>query len=446
MFLDFSTPLRRRDYILAGFALAALKYAVDAAAIYGVAGIVWTPLDYLLPLFSVRGPKIALFPSTLNIFLTVWTLPFLWLGVALSVRRARDGGVSPWIVPLFLAPILNYAVILVLSLAPTRRAAEPALSPRPAASGSATRATSLGVAAGLAAALLTTFVGTKVLKGYGLTLFLGAPFMMGAVSAFVANRMHPRGMGAAARLGVLTLVLASMAILSVALEGLICILMAIPIAAPLAVLGALVGGAIAGFERRPGGALFVVLLALPIAPIADPRPASSTDRIVMTAVDVDAPPEVVWTHVVSFSDIRTPPGWLFRTGLAYPIRARIDGTGVGAVRSCEFSTGAFREPITVWDAPRVLAFDVVEQPPPLRELSPYSRVYAPHVDGFFRTSHGEFRLVPLGPGRTRLEGRTWYALDMAPAFYWTPIADAIVHAIHSRVLEHVKAGAEGAQR
>ena len=124
------------------------------------------------------------------------------------------------------------------------------------------------------------------------------------------------------------------------------------------------------------------------------------------------------------------------------LRARLEGSGVGAVRHCEFTTGAFVEPITVWDAPRRLAFDVIAQPPPLQEWSPYSRVFAPHLDGFFRTSHGEFRLVALEGGRTRLEGRTWYTLDMQPAMYWSAIADTILHAIHGRVLEHVKSEAE----
>jgi hypothetical protein len=163
---------------------------------------------------------------------------------------------------------------------------------------------------------------------------------------------------------------------------------------------------------------------------------------VTTAIEVDAPAAVVWEHVTSFSEITAAPPWYFRTGLAYPLRARLEGSGAGAVRHCEFTTGAFVEPITVWDAPHRLAFDVIAQPPPLHEWSPYSRVFAPHLDGFFRTSHGEFRLVALEGARTRLEGRTWYTLDMQPATYWTAIADTILHAIHRRVLEHVKREAE----
>jgi hypothetical protein len=91
-----------------------------------------------------------------------------------------------------------------------------------------------------------------------------------------------------------------------------------------------------------------------------------------------------------------------------------------------------------------LAFDVASHPPPLREWSPYSKVYAPHLDGYFRTERGEFRLIALPGGRTRLEGHSWYVLRMTPAPYWNMIADRILHDIHNRVLLHIKVTAERA--
>ena len=138
----------------------------------------------------------------------------------------------------------------------------------------------------------------------------------------------------------------------------------------------------------------------------------------------------------------TPREWLFRLGVAYPRRARIEGTGVGAIRYCEFSTGPFVEPITRWKASSRLAFDVTAQPAPMTEWSPYRRVHAPHLDGYFRSRRGEFRLVRLDGDRTRLEGRTWYELEMAPQTYWKMLADVIMSRIHLRVLTHVKALSE----
>jgi hypothetical protein len=51
---------------------------------------------------------------------------------------------------------------------------------------------------------------------------------------------------------------------------------------------------------------------------------------------------------------------------------------------------------------------------------------------------GEFRLVALPGGRTRLEGSTWYTLAIYPEGYWRGFGDALLHAIHGRVLAHIK--------
>ncbi len=46
------------------------------------------------------------------------------------------------------------------------------------------------------------------------------------------------------------------------------------------------------------------------------------------------------------------------------------------------------------------------------------------------------------PGRTRLEGTTWYTNRMWPADYWRLWSDLIIHRIHSRVLRHIQALSE----
>jgi hypothetical protein len=79
----------------------------------------------------------------------------------------------------------------------------------------------------------------------------------------------------------------------------------------------------------------------------------------------------------------------------------------------------------------------------MQEWSPYAFVNAPHlVDGTLTSRRGEFRLVPLPGGGTRLEGSTWYRLRIHPIPYWRLFADAIVHRIHLRVLDHVRTLAE----
>ena len=79
----------------------------------------------------------------------------------------------------------------------------------------------------------------------------------------------------------------------------------------------------------------------------------------------------------------------------------------------------------------------------MTEWSPYRRVHPPHLDGYLRTRRGEFRLVPLPGNRTRLEGRTWYELDVFPRAYWRLWSDALIGSIHARVLDHIQRLAEG---
>ena len=140
----------------------------------------------------------------------------------------------------------------------------------------------------------------------------------------------------------------------------------------------------------------------------------------------------------AFSPLPPPDEWLLRAGIACPLRARIEGEGVGAVRYCEFTTGPFVEPITAWEPPYRLAFDVAQQPASMREWSPYEVVHAPHLHGGLQSVRGEFRLTRLPGDRTRLEGTTWYRVKMAPDVYWGMYADYAIHVIHRRVLAHIR--------
>jgi Polyketide cyclase / dehydrase and lipid transport len=231
----------------------------------------------------------------------------------------------------------------------------------------------------------------------------------------------------------------------VALEGLICLIMSAPITVPLGFFGALVGYVI---QSRPWLtdqtltltlALLLVLPCLMAAETAhEPEPVV---RAVDTEVIIDAPPAKVWPHVIAFPPLPEPDDWFFQSGIAYPQRANIDGTGVGAVRYCVFSTGTFVEPIEVWQPPSLLGFRVTEQPDPMLEWSPYT-IHPAHLDHCLCSHQGQFRLVALPGGRTRLIGTTWYSNRMWPAAYWNLWSDYIIHRIHGRVLAHIKELAE----
>jgi hypothetical protein len=101
----------------------------------------------------------------------------------------------------------------------------------------------------------------------------------------------------------------------------------------------------------------------------------------------------------SRSGLTEPPSWIFRLGVAYPLRARISGEGAGAIRRCEFSTGAFVVPITTWSPPNRLAFDVTSQPLSMTESADVDVAEVGHwMRGW---GDGE---VPLGQSAPDLPG------------------------------------------
>ena len=428
----------------------ALKYALDAALVRGVTGRTWGPLSYVLPSGILRQEDIGRgAPPALLALLAIMTLPFLWIGVSMSVRRAADAGLSPWTGLLFLFPIVNYVAMLVLAILPSRegqgwgqsRDAPPASVPMDPGVKAAIYAVLASVAEGIA---MTAFA-VYGLGTYGGVLFLVTPCVMGATSALLYNRPQRRTLGRTLVVALIGTAATGGALLLFAVEGVLCLAMAFPIAAALACIGAIVGRAICENQPTTRYAAFAFFL-VPGAAGAEAIVSQPTLREVETITEIDAPPEAVWPNIVGFSELAPPPEWFFRLGIAYPQRARIEGAGVGAVRHCEFSTGPFVEPITRWEPPSRLSFDVRSQPPSMAEWSPYRNVNAPHLEGYMVSRRGEFRLVRLPNDRTRLEGSTWYTLAIYPEPYWVVFSDALLHAIHGRVLAHIKDLSESAYR
>jgi uncharacterized membrane protein YhaH (DUF805 family) len=437
LWFGFRDPVDRGTYFRHGVGLMALKYGIDALLIWRVAGRVWTPLNYLSPLLSTRTELLRDAQWLIPVLVAI-ALPFLWIGVSMSMRRAADAGVSPWIALLFFVPAVNFILMAWLSLLPSKSIVEGPVEPPPPAVDDRLKSAMLGVAASLAISLITVGIGVYVRRSYSAGLFLGVPFTVGYISSYIYNYRHSRPPGESIMVALASVSIAGGALIVFALEGAVCVMMALPIAWVVAWPGAMLGRVMA---RRATYAAGTLALVVPLFVGVEPRAIPPTHEVI-TVVEIAAPPEVVWRHVVSFPELPPPTELLFRVGVAAPTRARIEGTGVGAVRYCDFTTGSFVEPITAWEENRVLAFDIVAQAPPMTEWSPYSDVNPPHLDGYFRATHGEFRLSPLPRGRTRLEGRTTYVVDMFPQRYWTLPAGRIVAAIHERVLRHIAALAE----
>ena len=266
---------------------------------------------------------------------------------------------------------------------------------------------------------------------YGWTVFVAIPLCLGGLTAFA---FQPKSEMAAFLWGAYAGAISSCLFLAMGIEGLMCVFMAL---LPLCLLSA-VGSWIVYRCFNPEDK-WPTAMAL-LLPLSFGYDINATPPVysVSTSIIVSASPERVWKYAVAFPEIPDLKDWIFRTGLAYPKQTRIVGTGPGAARYCDLSTGPVVETVTTWDEPRLLGFRVVSTPPAMEETGLYGRINPKHLTGYFVSKQGQFALTALPDGRTLLEGTSWYQHGLWPAEYWRLWSDMIVHHIHARVLEHIR--------
>ncbi len=354
-----------------------------------------------------------------------------------SYQRAALAGRGYVFAALTIVPVVQIPAILALALMPARTEPD-APPPEP---GIDWAAIIQGIAAGVGLVVFAVILSALVFGSYGWGLFVATPFIVGLTTGYIANRRALLTAGRTIKLVLLAAALGTLALVVLALEGIICVVLAAPLGAGAAIVGGEIGRTIA--RSRHGGstpAMCCVLLPAILALDAAMPPSIMLDTY--DAVEIAAPPLDVWRTLTSSEAIQPAPGFVFRLGLAYPIRAHLSREGAGAERIGEFSTGLARERITEWRPGRALAFDVVEQPPAMIELSPYQNVHAPHVSGYFETRTTRFELIPLDNGGTRLIVRATHELRLDPALYWEPVARWAIRANTARVLDHIRAASE----
>jgi uncharacterized membrane protein YhaH (DUF805 family) len=381
--------------------------------------------------------------------------PFLWLLITMTLKRLRDLETTEWFVFLLFVPAVNVLFFLLLCFQPSdeklqetqRRGGTFLESLLPGTSwGSAV----VGALAGAVGGTVLSYFSIAVVGNYGSTLFLGIPFFMGYLAAWLHGFRQPRTSGECLTVAMASIFLAGAFIVGIAFEGIICVAMAVPLAVPLALLG----GALAHASQKSRhaqaqpAAMLSLLMVIPLlAGTEFWKPAPTPHHVVHSSITIAAPPEIVWQRVVAFPKIEEKPHWILRLGMAYPLESRTTGAGLNADRQTTFSTGISREPILSWEEGKHFAFRVGEEPPLMKESSPYGTIQVRHLqDHDFRPGRVDFYLTELPGGRTQLDCWSSYENRMWPGGYWQLWTDEIVRQIQLRVFRHIKKLAEADQR
>ncbi len=278
-----------------------------------------------------------------------------------------------------------------------------------------------------------------------LTFVGGVPTVLGFLTVYLAERDGTLSWAERVFLPWVTVLLALGGTLALGWEGIICILLLLPLALALATLGGLLAVGVRRLERPAAGTRASILLCsllLPFvtAPLEHRLPAPPELRLVGTRIEIYADPATVWRNierVPRISAAEQRPSLFHAIGFPRPIEATLSRPGVGGVRHATFEGGVlFVETVDVWLPRRRLAFSIHADP---RSIPPSTLDEHVTVGGpFFDVLRGEYEIERLGPRRIVLHLRSTHRLAThfnAYAGLWT---DLILRDVQEHILEILK--------
>ena len=226
----------------------------------------------------------------------------------------------------------------------------------------------LGAAYGLVARLVFGFGLTQgnVFEVMSTAFIFGVPFALGFVTIWFGDPENKVRWWHCISLPWIAGLLCLLCALALVWEGIICVIIWLPLVLILSSFGGLVAGICHRLfkAKRDRTYCVVVIALLPFlaAPLEQFRSAASEIRTVNTQIRIHASERVVWEQIKTvplIGEREQSFSFSHLLGFPRPLEARLAGEGVGAVRYATFERGVlFVETITEWDEPHRLSFSI----------------------------------------------------------------------------------------
>jgi len=264
-----------------------------------------------------------------------------------------------------------------------------------------------GAAVGLAGFFVAEIPATHAMGG---VMFILVPFAAGFAITMVSRQLQTVSAAALlAAIGSLALLIA------MRMETPVCALLAFPLLFVGITIGVVLGFVFHALRAKLGGKggttfSWMVLLSMPLLILTGHRIEISKlthprRDVVTSTIRLSADPSYVWNDLRSFDSLQGKKPLLMYIGLPIPMRCEMQGTGLGAKRTCYFDHGSIEETVIDWQPPNLMRLSIDRTNMPGR-----------HWLGF---EYATYTLQPDG-NDTILTRSTTIISNLYPAWYWRP--------------------------
>jgi hypothetical protein len=261
------------------------------------------------------------------------------------------------------------------------------------------------------------------LADYGLLIFVFLPVALGiSLGALPNKKLSLGGL-------VVCLIFFLIGLVSLGLEGWVCVVMVLPIILPIIFSVAIYMHYRKKQKERKNGRLLVLLLPLFVFMLGVPVEnymVTQKNKVIDVRSEIILPYSAVRVYdaIKSVDTLIAEKSFLMKLDLPVPEKCVLEKESVGGIRTCYFSGGKIVEKITALERGKILKMDVVSY-----ELT--GRKWL----GFRQAI---YLFDSLGPDKCKLTRITTYTSELRPRFYWEPLEKWGIRDEHRYVFDNLK--------
>lgn len=262
------------------------------------------------------------------------------------------------------------------------------------------------------------------LVGYGFSFFVFLPFALGyAIGRSTIKKISLWGL-------IVSLIIFFILLIAGSLEGMVCVLMALPLIIAAIALGILVKYFVKKYQKTRKKESHIKSSILPFCifmffGIAEAELTKNDKEVVEIKSEIILPysPMEVYEAIKSVDTLDAEKPFLMKLDLPIPLKCILEDEKVGGIRTCYFEGGEIVERVTELDKGKLLKMDVID--------------YQLTGRKWFEFNEAIYTFEELDNGNCNMTRITTYSSELYPRFYWEPFEKIGIEQEHEYVFRNL---------